>query len=76
MAGIADAAGAAARGEGVGVRAGSGLIQVISVPADNGFSWADAGIGGLVASGLLLRGGATLLSALGWSRLLSTGLLS
>jgi hypothetical protein len=33
---------------------GGGASGVISVPADNGFSWADAGIGGLVACGLML----------------------
>jgi len=33
---------------------GGGAGGVISVPAGNGFSWADAGIGGLVACGLML----------------------
>ena len=33
---------------------GGGAGGIVSVPADNGFSWADAGIGGLVACGLML----------------------
>ena len=33
---------------------GGGAGGVVSVPAGNGFSWADAGIGGLVACGLML----------------------
>jgi hypothetical protein len=33
---------------------GGGASEIVSVPAGNGFSWADAGIGGLVACGLML----------------------
>ena len=33
---------------------GGGASGIVSAPADNGFSWADAGIGALVASGLML----------------------
>jgi hypothetical protein len=33
---------------------GGGASGVISVPAGNGFSWADAGIGAVVASTLML----------------------
>jgi hypothetical protein len=33
---------------------GGGAGGFVSVPAGNGFSWADAGIGGLVACGLML----------------------
>ena len=33
---------------------GGGASGIVSVPADNGFSWADAVIGALVASGLML----------------------
>ena len=33
---------------------GGGASGVTSVPAGNGFSWADAGIGALVAAGLML----------------------
>lgn len=33
---------------------GGGAGGVVSVPAGNGFSWSDAGIGGIGASGLML----------------------
>jgi len=33
---------------------GGGASGIVSIPAGNDFSWADAGIGGLVACGLIL----------------------